>query len=189
MAANRRMLVLGGTLIVAVVGFIVMRPGSDTPKAAAPARPRPAVQGKTTTSAENAPPADVRLETLGRDRGEPIDAGRNPFRFKPKPAPPPPPPPPQPQRPPGPSDPGGSGFSPGTPVTPPPPPITLKFIGMVEKSDGTRIAVLSDGKRPISGKEGEEIEGRYKILKIGNESLEIAYIDGRGRTQLRLSGQ
>ena len=60
---------------------------------------------------------------------------------------------------------------------------------MVEKSDGTRIAVLSDGKRPISGKEGEEIEGRYKILKIGNESLEIAYIDGRGRTQLRLSGQ
>ena len=72
---------------------------------------------------------------------------------------------------------------------PPPPPITLKFIGLVEKADGTRIAVLSDGKRPISGKEGEEIEGRYKILKIGNESLEIAYIDGRGRTQLRLSGQ
>ncbi len=72
---------------------------------------------------------------------------------------------------------------------PPPPPITLKFIGVVEKADGTRIAVLSDGKRPISGREGEEIEGRYKILKIGEESIDIAYIDGRGRRTIPLTGQ
>jgi hypothetical protein len=72
---------------------------------------------------------------------------------------------------------------------PPPPPIALKFIGIVQKTDGTRIAVLSDGKRPISGMEGEEIEGRYKILKIGLESIELAYLDGRGRQTIRLNGQ
>jgi hypothetical protein len=72
---------------------------------------------------------------------------------------------------------------------PPPPPITLKFIGIVQKADGTRIAVLSDGKRPISGKEGDEIEGRYRILKIGTESVDVSYIDGRGRQTIRLTGQ
>ena len=36
-------------------------------------------------------------------------------------------------------------------------------------------------QRAHSGARGQEIEGRYKILKIGNESIEMAYIDGRGR--------
>ena len=75
------------------------------------------------------------------------------------------------------------------PGPPPPPPITLKFIGIVQKADGTRIAVLSDGKRPYYGTDGQEIEGQYRILKIGQESIEIAYIDGRGRQTIRLSGQ
>ena len=72
---------------------------------------------------------------------------------------------------------------------PPPPPIPLKFIGLVEKADGTRIAVLSDGRRPYHGVEGQELEGQYRILKIGAESLEIAYLDGRGRQTIRLSGK
>jgi hypothetical protein len=72
---------------------------------------------------------------------------------------------------------------------PPPPPIALKFIGVVQKADGTRIAVLSDGKRPISGKEGEDLEGRYRIMKIGEESIDIAYIDGRGRRTIPLTGK
>jgi hypothetical protein len=72
---------------------------------------------------------------------------------------------------------------------PPPPPITLKFIGIVQKADGTRIAVLSDGKRPYYGVDGQDIEGQYRILKIGQESIEISYIDGRGRQTIRLSGQ
>jgi hypothetical protein len=77
----------------------------------------------------------------------------------------------------------------GPPAPPAPPAITLKFIGLVEKADGTRIAVLSDGKRPISGREGEEIEGRYRIVKIGIESIEISYLDGRGRQTIKLTGQ
>jgi hypothetical protein len=40
----------------------------------------------------------------------------------------------------------------------------------------------------IYGREGETIEGRYKIWKIGTESIEISYSDGRGRATLRMSG-
>ena len=41
----------------------------------------------------------------------------------------------------------------------------------------------------MHGKEGDIIDGRYRILKIGTESIEIAYLDGRGRQTIRLTGQ
>ena len=52
------------------------------------------------------------------------------------------------------------------------------------------IYVSFDGKStPIGGVEGEIILGQYQILKIGNESIEMAYPDGRGRQTIRLTGQ
>jgi hypothetical protein len=71
-------------------------------------------------------------------------------------------------------------------------PIALKFIGIWDMPEQQkRIAILSDGKGgvPIYGAEGETVEGRHKILKIGTESIEMAYLDGRGRQTIRLSGQ
>jgi len=71
---------------------------------------------------------------------------------------------------------------------PPPPPIPYKFVGLVE-GQAKRIAVLSDGRNaPVYGREGDIIEGRFRILKIGVESIEMEYIDGRGRQTIRLSG-
>jgi hypothetical protein len=69
-------------------------------------------------------------------------------------------------------------------------PIALKFIGIVEApAHGEKIAILSDGRNaPFYGKEGAIIEGRYRILKIGVESVELAYADGRGRQTIRLTG-
>jgi hypothetical protein len=53
-----------------------------------------------------------------------------------------------------------------------------------------RVAVLSDGRGNVfNGREGDIIEGRYRLLKIGAESVELAYADGRGRQVIRLSGQ
>jgi hypothetical protein len=50
--------------------------------------------------------------------------------------------------------------------------------------------VLSDGRgSPIYGKEGETVLGQYRVLKIGVESIDIAYADGRGRQTIRLTGQ
>jgi hypothetical protein len=109
---------------------------------------------------------------------------RNLFRFKPK-APPPSPNvgvrPSQPTQQPVPAQPTGP---------PPAPPITLKFIGLVEQGPGQpKIAVLSDSAGHVfHGFEGQTIEGRYRILKIGVESIEMSHIDGRGRQTIRLSG-
>jgi hypothetical protein len=126
----------------------------------------------------------VRLDALESPKPEPGETDRNLFRFKPKAPPPAPPAPIAPPR-------------PTVPTTPPPtangvPPITLKFIGMWELSEQKRkIAMLTDGRGgvPIYGAEGDVVEGRYKILRIGVESIEMAYLDGRGRQTIRLSGQ
>jgi hypothetical protein len=65
----------------------------------------------------------------------------------------------------------------------------LKFIGVLETANTQKIAVLSDGRgAPLYGKEGDTILGQYKILHIGVESIEMAYLDGRGRQTIRLSG-
>jgi hypothetical protein len=72
---------------------------------------------------------------------------------------------------------------------PPPPPITVKFIGILDAPGQTgRVAVLSDRGVTDSGKEGAIVFGQYRIIRIGVESLEISYLDGRGRTTLRLTG-
>lgn len=124
---------------------------------------------------------DVKIETLNAKGAEAADVERNPFRFQPKPAPPPPPPPPQPPV---------SYTPPPKPVDPGPPPIgaTIKFIGIVETANG-RIGAFSDCKASFPGREGEILEGRYRIVRIQIESAVLEYLDGTGRTTLPLNGQ
>ena len=72
------------------------------------------------------------------------------------------------------------------------PPIPLKLIGTVERANGVKWAVLSDGRpgsSPMYGKDGDIIDGRYMIVKIGTESIEMTHADGRGRQVIRLTGQ
>ena len=123
----------------------------------------------------------VRLEALEAARPEEGGSDRNPFRFQPK-APPPPPP---------------SAFKPpaveavpeGPPAPPPIPPIPLKYMGSVEKPGGVKIAALSDCRAAtFAATEGETVDGRYRIVKIGIESLMIEYVDGKGRQTLRREG-
>jgi len=80
---------------------------------------------------------------------------------------------------------------PAPPPGPPPlPPIPLKFTGVVERANGVKWAVLVDGKGGLMyGKDGDIIDGRYMIVKIGTESVEMTYTDGRGRQVIRLTGQ
>jgi hypothetical protein len=127
----------------------------------------------------------VSMPALAAARPGPDVGARNPFRFRPAA------PPPSAQvarRPAGPVDAAGA-VMPAMPSGPPPlPPITLKFIGVVEQSARMKLAVLSDGRNILYGKEGDTIEGRYRIERIGPESIDMAYLDGRGRQTLRLSG-
>jgi hypothetical protein len=65
----------------------------------------------------------------------------------------------------------------------------LKFIGLIVEGPGAgKIAVLSDGRFVFHGREGDIIEGRYRVVRIGDESLQMEHVDGRGRQTNRLSG-
>ena len=131
-----------------------------------------------------APPevADVNLEALKAEHGAPSDPQRNLFAFRQRAA----------ERPPEAAEPPPAMTAPTVPSgPPPPPPIALKFIGVLDgPGAGGKVAILSDGRgNTFHAREGQDVDGRYRVLKIGTESLELSYLDGRGRQTLRLSGQ
>lgn len=131
--------------------------------------------------------ADFSLDLLKRDRGEFSAPDRNPFRFERRASAAPPSQPQVTRRRPEPIEVVPTGPLP----PPPPPPIPLRFIGYLQPSDAPgRVAVLSDGRGNVfNGKEGDVIEGRYRVLRVGNDSADLIYLDGRGRQTIRLSGQ
>ena len=165
-------LVLGG-------GAYVTRPWADAPTPAR--RATPAAAGQAAASGEAV--ADIRLDLLTSSDSAPTTVARNAFRFQERAAPvaaaas-------RPVRP--------EFVAPPVPTgPPPPPPITLRFIGLIEAPPLTgRVAMLSDGRGGLMyGREGDTVDGRYRMLRVGNDSIEMAYVDGRGRQTIRLSGQ
>jgi hypothetical protein len=177
MAPDRRnrIVLIGLAALLAALAYRAWSPAAETTVATSNSR------GTTARSAETGAglqTPDVRLTTLNQERIKPSGADRNLFRFKAKAAPPPaasvaPP----------------TGPPPATDVAAPPgvPPIALKFIGVVVTTEKSQTyAVLRDDRGVYHGREGDIIEGRYRILKIGAESIELAYVDGRGRQTIRL---
>jgi len=180
---RRRQLLLGALAVVLV--FVVYRlwtATSATPAQTSNPTGAAGTQARRTAGAAQASPTapDVHLRTLEADRPKPGRHDRNLFRFKPK-APSPPeaqPPPPVVTNP----------VPPGPPPPPPVPQIPLKFIGTLERG-GQKIAILSDSSGHVSfGPEGATIDGRYRIVRIGAESVELAHVDGRGHQMIRLTG-
>jgi hypothetical protein len=180
MAPERRRLIVLLGLLAILLPIAIYQYWPQAPQAGGAALARPGARGPAQPGI-TAP--DVHLRALNEPRESPgDDPQRNLFRFKPKAPPPRPAAPPRPsgtveQQPSGPPPPTG------------PPPITMRFIGIVESTgQSQKIAILSDGRGVYQGREGDIIEGRYRILRIGVESVEMAYLDGRGRQTIRLSG-
>jgi hypothetical protein len=186
-AQRTRWIQLGSlSVVLAAVVYFVLLPSLTTPSA--PAGAPLAAAGRTAVK-PGSRPIDVRLDALGRavPAEEPTGARRNPFRMG---AATPPPAPegtiatrvaPKPVGPPVPI---------GPPPPPPVPPIPYRFIGVLSGVPGQgRIAVLTDGRSVVHGRVNEIIEGRYRIITIGEESLQIEHADGRGRQTIRLLGQ
>jgi hypothetical protein len=183
-----RQLALLGALLVAVAYTVwrVVGPGPASPPrpasnpqvSAAPAATRTGTTAGPTGQLQKTMPQPVQLGKLEPVPDEPA-ATRNPFRFGTKPVPPPPVsayvPPPAPP--------------PGPPPPPPVPPIPLKFIGRTVMPDRRVVASLSDGKgTALRGMEGQIIDGRYRIVKIGEESIVMESVNGTGRQTLQLRG-
>jgi hypothetical protein len=184
-AISRRQIAL--LVIVAAVAVTALTLGLDGDNPAETgARPSNRAGQRGAQAQPDVPVVDLRLERLHDAREDLPEPNRDPFRFRPK-APPPPPPrsasasaatrPPEFTPPPVPAGP------------PPPPPIAIKFFGLAVIS-GQRVAMFRDERGNIfNGKEGDIIEGRYRLLRIGADSVEVAYLDGRGRQTIRLTGQ
>jgi len=187
MGANRNRLVAGAVLIAIVaVAIWWQSAGGQAPVApSGAAAPSGGPQGASPRPGVATMVPDVALPRLTRETPEPSDTGRDPFRFSTK----------------GPgAGRGGAGSAPVTPAPPPvvrpvepagpppPPPIPLKLIAVVSRRAGTRIAMLTDGRGVYYGTEGAVIEGQYRIVRIGQDSIDMTYLDGRGRRTIPLSG-
>jgi hypothetical protein len=183
MVASRNRQILIGAIVggAALVGYQIWSRSAATPASRSNGNAAARRVDRATASPAAAPA--VHLHALEAARPNPLARDRNLFRFKPKALPPPPPPPVA----------SAPSVPPPPPAAPPPPrlaPIPYKFMGIVEAPDRSlTIAVLSDGVHaPFFGRVGELVEGRYRILRIGPDSVEMAYPDGRGRQTIRLTG-
>jgi hypothetical protein len=190
MAADprRQRALLAGLLVVLllVVWWQFGTPGGAPAPASAPkAQRQPARRAAT--------PADtiaegVALDRLAREPVAPVDTGRDPFAYGARAS----------------ASAGSPAIGVPTGQAPPsvasvptapvqagppaPPPIDVRFIGVIEREDVGTLAVLSDGRNVYYGREGEIVDGRWRIVSIGEESLQIEYADGRGRQTVRLTG-
>ena len=172
----RSPIVIGAAAAVFVALLVIARPLWNRPAI-------PAEQSSNQSVAAAALPPVTTVVALDLDRlravgGELKGSERDPFRFRPKP----PPPAPRVQTP--------VVFAPPVPTgPPPPPPIPLKFIGAMTVG-GQRIAAFSDPRgNTFNGKEGDVLEGRYRLLRIGPDSVDLSYVDGQGRQSIRMTGQ
>lgn len=63
---------------------------------------------------------------------------------------------------------------PPEPGPPPVPPLSVKYIGSLEDRRGLKVAVLmTDRKEILTGQTGDLVANRFKIVKIGFESVDI----------------
>lgn len=180
-AKTKKQLGLLGILVAVFVVVMFVRSSGEGPAGVAAPPSNQAGRPGAPTGVPQV--ADVKLEALKAEHDAPADPTRNLFVFRQRAAPPeaaarraaPPP----------------VAVQPVPSGPPPPPPIPLKFIGLLEQGTrGGKVAIFSDGRgSTFYGREGEVVDGRYKVIKIGTESTELSYVDGRGRQMLRLSGQ
>jgi hypothetical protein len=168
--------VLAVVLYRAYSGGVLGTAGTAAPPNARAGSPR------TSTGAAAATAPDVHLQALSQQRPTPEGGERDLFRFGQRRGPAP-----------------ASTPSPDPVVMPPPPvmpgqqapaPIPLRFIGIVESpTQSKRLAALVDTTgHAYQGAEGDIVAGQYRVLKIGVESIEMSYLDGRGQQTIRLSG-
>ena len=182
MTGRARKLLLAAVLLGAgLLGMYLAGDDAETGTSAGAAR-----TSRPGAAQEEVAVADLNLERLKESRSALEAPDRNPFRFQARPAPAAAP---RAAAPPG--QPAPAAASPQAAVAAGPPPISLRFIGLVDApAQGGRVAVVSDGRGNVFyGKEGDIIEGRYRVVRIGPDSMELSYLDGRGRQTIRLSGQ
>jgi hypothetical protein len=148
-----------------------------------PAEPAPAASNLPAAAPGVVPalrlPERLQLAMLDAVPAE-TEVGRNPFGFGARPAPPSPavaytPPP--------------VTLPTGPPVPQGPPPIMLRLVGLMIAPGSTRPMVTL--KDPGTGAlfhafEGDVVDGRYRVVKVGMQSAVLSYVDGSGQRTLAM---
>lgn len=177
---RRQFIILGVLLVIAVVVYFQMGvPATTEVPTAASNTPAAAPRAAEPAQAQALPEA-IKLSAL-KDVREETQGPRDPFGFGVPPRPPaPPPPPPRPVPPPEQPKPQGP---------PPRPQIPVKFLGFAEDpSRPGKLVSLSINGAVVLAREGDVVDGKYRLVKVGLESIVMAYLDGQGQQTIRQSG-
>jgi hypothetical protein len=178
---RRRLLWLGGVVVILGGVFWMLRTPAEQARAASP----PVESGRAEAAGPLPVPESVRLASL-EDVPVLADAVRNPFGYGVRPVAPAPPPRPIPAlTPPAP-------FVPAAPPGPSgPPPIGLKLTGMTVPVEGGRTMITL--RDPATNAvylayEGDIVDGRYRVVRVGVTSVVVSYVDGSGMRTIPLGG-
>lgn len=172
----------------------ISRPGPALiPSQAAPA---PRTRGRNSRAAmefkmrvgDGIDPASIdpalRLDLLAKVQSVTMRGGeRNLFQFGPAPMPKTPEPKIIPQAP---EVAKGEPVKPVEAVKPPPPPIPLKFYGYSQARPGVKRAFFLDGDEIIVADEGALVKKRYKVVRIGINSVVVEDIEQKHEQTLAL---
>jgi hypothetical protein len=76
------------------------------------------------------------------------------------------------------------------PTPPPgPPPLQLRYLGSVESRSGVKVAVLmTDRKEVLTAQAGELVANRYRIARIGLESVDLEDVGSGQSRRIPLRG-
>ena len=139
--------------------------------------PPAGARGSSATSVANSVDPRLRLDLLKSSEDiEYLGKGRNIFRAEAEPAPEIP-----------------KAITP--PITqpvvqqgpPPPPPITLKFFGFASQSGESKKVFLAQNDDVFVASEGDIVKGRYKILRINPNSIEVEDVLNNNRQSIPLT--
>lgn len=73
------------------------------------------------------------------------------------------------------------------PGPPPPPPITLKFFGFASKPGQPKRVFLAEGQDVFIAGEGDIVDRRYKVLRIGTTSIELQDVLNNNRQSIPIT--
>jgi hypothetical protein len=176
---SRRLLLGTGALLAVIVGvFSWMRAGVGSGL--------PALGGAAASAASEPAWPRIDLARLAQKSGESKPPTRDLFRFGKPPAPAETPRPVAvaqvPQLP--------VDLGPATPPPPPTlPPFAVKYVGTVEQK-GLRVAILvsDERKEVLTGREGDIVANRLRIVKIGLESVDVQDVGSERVRRIPLKG-
>jgi len=167
-----------------LVGWLLLR---DTGQAAAaPSAAQAAEAGRPAAGKQGSELPRIDLARLERPRPQSGIGQRDLFDFA---TPPPTPPPPEPTV----AAPVEAPTAPPVyqPPTPPPlPPMNLKYIGAFEGRNGLKVAVLmTEHKEVLTAQAGEVVANRYRVVRIGLESVDVQEVGTEHVRRIPLKGQ